>query len=80
VDGRGRCVIERFFEVEVDEHMRRVLVEELRSRTTGSRYFTFNIFNVQMDFDDGMATIEDELDAANPASLPLDEFHRRLTG
>ena len=72
-------VVERFFDVEANEHVRRVLTTELSSRTTGSRYLTFNVFNVRLDFDVGVATFEDELDPATTKSLPLADLRRRLS-
>jgi hypothetical protein len=69
---------DRFFSEEVDEYVRNLLDQELRSRSSGSRYLTFNVFNVNLDFDEGVATIEDELDPASSEVLSLDELRGRL--
>jgi len=71
-------VADRFFTNEANEHVRRVLADEIRSRTAGSRYFTFNVFNVHIDVDRNVATIEDELDPASEESVPLEDFVARL--
>jgi hypothetical protein len=69
---------DRFFAEEADEYVQGVLDRELESRVSGSRYFTFNVFNVRLDFDEGVATIEDELDPASSESLSLEELRTRL--
>ena len=69
---------DRFFAEEANDYVRGVLDRELSSRTSGSHYFTFNVFNVRLNFDHGLATIEDELDAGSSESLSLDELRRRL--
>jgi hypothetical protein len=71
-------LVARFFAEDADEQTKRVLDDELRSRTSGSRYFTFNVFNVRLDFDEQVATIEDELDAQSAESLPLDDFRKAV--
>jgi hypothetical protein len=71
-------VADRFFTEEANEHVRRMLADEIQSRTTGSRYFTFNVFNVRIDVDRNVATIEDELDPASEESIPLADFDARL--
>jgi hypothetical protein len=71
-------VADRFFDEEANEHVRRVLTDEIGSRTAGSRYFTFNIFNVRIDVDAGVVTIEDELDPTCDESVSLEEFAARL--
>ena len=70
---------DRFFAEEANEHVKGVFGQELRSRINGSRYFTFNVFNVRLNFDEDVATIEDELDVASAESLSLDELRRRLS-
>ena len=71
-------VVDRFFTDEADEHVRRVLADEIQTRSAGSRYFTFNVFNVRIDVDRSVVTIEDELDPAREESVPLEEFSARL--
>lgn len=45
---------------------------------SGERYFTFNRFNVRLDLDAGVATIEDELDPDIELVLPMGEFMQRV--
>ena len=49
-------VTDRFFAEQADEHVVAVLNEELRSRRSGSRYFTLNVFNVLLVFDKSVVT------------------------
>ena len=70
--------MERFFNQEANAHVRRVLADEIQARSTGSRYFTFNVFNVRIDVDRNVVTIEDELDPALEESVSLEEFSARL--
>lgn len=72
-------LMERFLTEEADEHVRDVLQRELRRGTSGSRYLTFNIFNVRLDFDRGVATLEDELDPQSEETMALEAFERRLS-
>lgn len=66
-------VVEQFFAEEADDHVKDVLRGELRSRLSGSRYFTFNVFNVRLDFDADTATVEDELNSAREEPVSLAE-------
>lgn len=66
-------VVEQFFAEEADDHIKDVLRGELRSRLSGSRYFTFNVFNVRLDFDADTATVEDELNSAREEPVSLAE-------
>ncbi|MFL5931019.1 MAG: hypothetical protein ACJ75P_07170 [Gaiellaceae bacterium] len=71
-------VADRLYQQEANDHVRRVLGDEIRSRTVGSRYFTFNVFNVPIDVNRNVVTIEDELDPALEESVSLEEFSARL--
>jgi len=73
-------LVDRFFAEEADDHVKSMLGRELRSRQSGSRYFTFNVFNVRLDFNKRVATVEDELDPPSSESLSLDDFQKRLNG
>jgi hypothetical protein len=56
------------------------VVQRIRDEaaTTGERYLTFNRFNVRLDLDAGVATIEDEIDPDTEISLPVAELLDRL--
>lgn len=69
---------DEFFAEECDDHVRAVLLNERSRRESGSRYFTFNRFNVKLDFDSATAIIEDELDPASNEAMGLPEFFARL--
>jgi hypothetical protein len=60
------------------DHVTDVVRRELETRTSGSRYFTFNAFNLRLDFDANTATIEDELEPASEETVPLDVLRTRL--
>ena len=60
--------------------MRGVLDIELLTSVSGSRYLAFNVFNVRLDFDEGVATIEDELDPARSQTLSLEELRGTSRG
>lgn len=46
----------------------------LRRRTHGEEYVVFNVFNLRLDFDIRIATVEDELEPDEEEQLPLDDF------
>ncbi|TMD89225.1 MAG: hypothetical protein E6I73_11060 [Chloroflexi bacterium] len=62
----------------IDDYERSTLLREFATRTSGIRRFTFNLFNVVLDFDADKATIEGLLEADGSYSLPLTEFKRNL--
>jgi hypothetical protein len=72
-------IVDRFLAEEVDDHVKDVLGRELQSRESGSRYFTFNVFNVRLDFNADTATIDDELEPSSVESVPLAVLRKRLT-
>ncbi len=65
---------------EMDDFERDQLLNAASPGRQGSQYFTFNVYNVCLDFDSGQASIEDELDAAAAETVPLDEFLAALRG
>jgi hypothetical protein len=73
-------LIDRFFREECNDYVRELLLEEIRTRSEGRRRFTFNVFNVLLDVDSGMVTVEDVLEPDADQSVPLSEFHARLLG
>lgn len=67
-------LLDEFLKYEVDDYIRTQLQEAAANLTTGSRYFTYNAFNVRLDADSGTATVEDELDVNREVTLGLDTF------
>ena len=67
-------LLEEFLKYEVDDYIRTQLRDAAASLITGSRYFTYNAFNVRLDVDSGTATVEDELDVNREVTLGLDAF------
>jgi hypothetical protein len=71
-------LVEEFFAEECNEYVRGVLLDEASRRTSGSRYFTFNRFNVRLNFDSASAVIDDELNPPLEEAISLPEFLARL--
>jgi hypothetical protein len=73
------CLMDRFFEHEATEHVRNLLLGAIDAgQAEGTRYFTFNAFNVLLDYDQGSATIEDEFDVLAMCRVGLADFAQRL--
>lgn len=68
----------RFFDDELNEFVRGLLLAEIDRRHSGRAEFTFNVVDVLLDFDERTATLEDVLAAGGEAVLPLDDFIVRL--
>lgn len=78
-------LLQQFIEEEATPHVRRLIVNavhehEGRPQET-QRRFEFNRFEVTLDFDGGVATIEDVLDSASSGEvrLQLGEFIQCLS-
>lgn len=71
-------LVDRFFQEDCDAHTRRVLLAAISSVACGAAYFTFDIFNVLIDHDRNVVTVEDELEAGLQQSVPLPLFRERL--
>jgi len=69
----------RFLDTEVTNYERDLLIRTASERTTGSEYFTFNVFNVRLDVDNQQVTVEDALDANVEETSPLSDFLSALT-
>jgi hypothetical protein len=65
-------VVTEFLENEFNAYVREVLLRELDAER--SAYLTFNIFNVRIDPELALVTIEDELDPDREESLGVAEF------
>jgi hypothetical protein len=73
-----RPVLAEFFAHEVDEYVRLELLTAIDELATGRRYFTYNVFNVLLDADGQIATVEDELDVQRSETVPLGSFGELL--
>lgn len=73
-------VLAEFLAYEADAGVRSELVAALAELATGRRYFTYNAFNVLLDVDAEVVTVEDELDVTRSDTLPLEEFRSLLCG
>jgi hypothetical protein len=69
-------LLEQFLTEECDSHVAQRIRDE--AGAAGVRYLTFNRFNVRLDVNAGIATIEDELDPDSETSLPLAVLLSRL--
>jgi hypothetical protein len=67
-------LMRRFFDDELDAHVRAILVAEIANRKSGRAYFTFNVVNVMIDVDTQSVTLEDELSPDVEVSRPLSQF------
>ena len=68
----------RFLAEEGNEYVRSLLLEELAQPSGGAKYLTFNVFNVNLDFEAQLATVEDELDPDAVETLSLSDFRGLL--
>ena len=67
-------LLEEFLKYEADAYVRAQLLDAAAGLTSGSRYFTYNAFNVRLDADSSTATVEDELDVNREVTLGLGDF------
>lgn len=65
---------------EADDFVRSELISAIDELDTGQRYFTYNTFNVLLDADSQVATVEDELDVDRSESVALEAFAELLRG
>jgi hypothetical protein len=63
---------------EYDGHTGAMLLDEITARASGRRHFTFNVFDLLLDFDAQAATITDVLEADSSEVIPLQELRARL--
>jgi hypothetical protein len=77
-------LLDSFLREEVTEHVRQLLLRYISDCKTGSalgkRTFEFNRFDVTIDCDAKLVTLEDDLDpgSSGQASWPFDEFASAL--
>ena len=67
-----------FLQEECNEYVRSLLLAEMPRRSVGVKYLTFNVFNVNLDFEQQLVTVEDELDPDADETLPLSAFKALL--
>lgn len=56
------ALLDEFLAEECNAYVVGRIRDEARAGGSGKRYLTFNRFNVRLDLDSGVATVEDELD------------------
>lgn len=69
-------LLDQFLAEECNAYVVQRIREE--AAAAGERYLIFNRFNVRLDLDAGVATIEDEIDPDAETSLPVTELLDRL--
>ncbi|MEE1880869.1 hypothetical protein V0R55_11905 [Pseudomonas soli] len=71
----GGALIERFVVQELDDSVRSILKgafdERMRSEKVLLREFEFNCFDVSLDFEKGIVTLQDALSAGEGSSLDI---------
>ncbi len=65
---------QEFLDAEGTAYVRGLLLDAAASAQGGERYFTFDAFNVRLDFDAQTATVEDELEPDAVEEQPLADF------
>ena len=55
-------LLDEFIQEECTSEVKQMLLEYLESNGAGRQEFNFNRFNILLDFDNGMVSIEDDLD------------------
>jgi hypothetical protein len=71
-------LLDQFLSDEVDGYVRSTLLDAVATPIAGTKYFTFNVFNVLLDFEQSTVVVEDELDPKASETVELVEFVRRL--
>lgn len=76
----GGVLIERFIDQELDDSVRSILKgafdERMRSANVLLREFEFNCFDVSLDFEKGIVTLQDVLSSgeSNFCDMPIRDF------
>jgi hypothetical protein len=71
-------VVDEFLQHEFDEFVLGALRQDMSSRLHA--YHTFNVFNVKIDPDARLVTVQDVLDPTREQVIDLDEFARLIEG
>ncbi|MDB6079115.1 MAG: hypothetical protein JWO82_2862 [Akkermansiaceae bacterium] len=77
------ALLESFLKEDGDESVRALLLHSLveHRETDRIRHFSFNRFNVLLDFEDQHAVIDDELNPSDgTCRISLETFKKRLEG
>jgi len=70
-------ILELFIKEDCDQHAQAVLLASIKAKTgsDGIEDFTFNRFNVRLDFSNSQAVIDDDINPSDgECRLPLDRF------
>lgn len=76
----GGTLIERFIAQELDDRVRSILNqafdERMRSKSVLLRHFEFNCFDVSLNFEKGIVTLQDILSSgeSNFLDIPIRDF------
>ena len=74
-------LLELFIKEDCDQHARAVLLASIKAKTGtgGVDDFTFNRFNVRLDFGNKEAVVDDDLNPAEgECRLPIERFIARI--
>lgn len=71
-------VLRQDLDEDMDAYERRRILEVATRRASGREAFTFNVFNVELDFDVGTATVNDESDPTRSQTALLSGFPREV--
>lgn len=72
--------LQDFMTHEADDLVRSELLSAIDELAVGQRYFTYNTFNVLLDAETQLATVEDELDVERAETVSLEAFAELLRG
>ena len=76
----GGTLIERFIDQELDDSVRSILNEafdeRMRSKNVMFRHFEFNCFDVSLNFEEGIVTLQDIFSSggSNCLDIPIRDF------
>jgi hypothetical protein len=76
----SESMVDWFFEYEYDDNLREILTIDIASRDSGIARRGFNLFEVVIDFDSRLVTVESVLDPDAETTVSLSEFMVRLIG
>ncbi len=71
-------MVDAFFAHECDDNLREILTTVIATRDSGIARRGFNLFEVVVDFDSHLVTVEDLLDPDAETTVSLSEFVSRL--
>ena len=71
-------LLDFFFGTEGNDYTRRVLTDTMNETGRGVTYLTFNIFNVIVDRDRDLVTLQEDFAPCREAEYSFDEFRNGL--